>query len=115
MLKPSLRLIPLAAVALSVAFACGTPARADVVSEGRTLIRSMGETVIAILANKGLPKAQREARFRRIYRANFNHPVIARYVMGAPWRTATPAQRDEFLQLFETYVAKVYAAQLSTY
>jgi len=102
-------------LAAAVCFALVAPARADAVGEGRELIRSMGDTVVAILASKGLPKAQREDRFKTIYRANFDHPVIAAYVMGAPWKGATDAEKQEYLGLFETYVAKVYAAQLSTY
>jgi phospholipid transport system substrate-binding protein len=115
MLKDSHRRLPLAAAALAAVFALAAPARADAVSDGQTLIRSMADTVISILSNRGLPKAQREERFRQIYRANFNHPVIARFVMGPPWQKASEAERTEFLGLFETYVAKVYAAQLSTY
>lgn len=115
MLTRLARPLGLAALALSLSFAAIAPARAEAVSEGRELIRSMGGTVIAILSTTGLPKAQREERFRTIYRANFDHPVIAEYVMGPSWKSATPQERTEFLGLFETYVAKVYAAQLSTY
>lgn len=104
-----------ACAALVAGLLAAAPARADAVSEGRNLIRSMAETVIAILANKGLPRAQREERFRGIYRANFDHPVIAAYVMGPPWRSATAAQKSEYLSVFETYVVKIYTAQLSTY
>lgn len=115
MLKYSRRRFSLAAAALAVVIATGAPARADAIGEGRAVIQSMGDTVIAILANKGLPKPQREERFRQIYRANFDHPVIAAFVMGRPWKNASPAEREEFLRLFETYVAKVYAAHLSAY
>lgn len=112
----SIRLRPRSlAAALVAALALAAPARADVVDEGRQLIRSMAETVIAILANKGLPRTQREERFRTIYRANFDHAIIAASVMGPPWRSASPAAREAYLQVFETYIAKVYAAQLSTY
>lgn len=115
MLIHSRRRFSLAAAALAACLAVGAPAHADAVGDGRALIQSMADTVIAILANKGLPKPQREERFRQIYTANFDHPVIAAYVMGPPWKNASPAEREEFLRLFETYVAKVYAAQLSAY
>lgn len=104
-----------AAAALLAALAFAAPARADAVSEGTQLIRSMGDTVIAILANKGLPKAQREDRFRQIYRANFDHAIIAASVMGPTWRNTAPPVQQEYLQVFEVYISKVYAAQLSTY
>jgi len=115
MLKMKFRPAPLAAAALLAALTLAAPARADTVGDGSQLIRSMGESVVAILANKGLPKAQREERFRQIYRANFDHAIIAASVMGPPWKNASQAARDEYLELFETYIAKVYAAQLSTY
>jgi phospholipid transport system substrate-binding protein len=103
------------AAALVAALAAAAPARADAVGDGTQLVRAMADTVVAILANKGLPKAQREERFRQIYRANFDHAIIAASVMGPPWKTASPAARQEYLQVFETYIAKVYAAQLSNY
>jgi ABC-type transporter MlaC component len=112
MLMSQLRL---AAAALMAAFAIAAPARADAVGEGTQLIRSMGDSVIAILANKGLPKAQREERFRQIYRTNFDHAIIAASVMGPTWRSTAPQVQQEYLQVFEIYISKVYAAQLSTY
>jgi phospholipid transport system substrate-binding protein len=114
MLNIRLRPVSLAA-ALAAALTLAAPARADAVAESRQVISAMAETVVAILANKGLPKAQREERFRQIYKANFDHAIIAASVMGPPWRGASPAARDEYLQVFETYIAKVYAAQLSAY
>ncbi len=91
------------------------PAFADVQSEARDLIKSMASTVIGMLGNKGVSSAQREAKFREIYRANFDHPVIGRYVMGRAWAQASEGERTEYLGLFETYIAKVYSAQLATY
>jgi len=114
MLMPQLRL-PALAAAFAAALAFAAPARADAVDDGKRVIRSMGDTVIAILANKGLPKAQREERFRQIYRANFDHAVIAASVMGPTWRSTAPQVQREYLQVFEIYISKVYAAQLSAY
>ena len=114
MFKPQLHL-PALAAALLAAMALAVPARADAVGDGTQLIRSMGDTVVAILANKGLPKAQREERFRQIYRANFDHAIIAASVMGPTWKSTAPPVQQEYLQVFEVYIAKVYAAQLSTY
>lgn len=114
MFKPQLRLPALAAAFLA-AFAFTAPARADAVGDGTQLVRSMGATVIALLANKGLPKSQREDRFREIYRANFAHAIIAASVMGPTWKSTAPPVREEYLKVFEIYIAKVYAAQLSTY
>ncbi len=103
------------AAALLAALALAAPARADAVGEGTQVVRALGDTVIAILANKGLPKAQREERFRQIYRLNFDHAVIAAAVMGPTWKSTAPQVQQEYLDVFEVYISKVYAAQLSTY
>jgi phospholipid transport system substrate-binding protein len=106
------RLVP---ALLLVACALSPPARADIKDDGRALVQKMADQVITILANKGIDRAAKEARFRQILQQNFDVQTIGAYVMGPPWRTATPAQRAEFLKLFESYIVKVYTGQLSTY
>src|SRR5262249_45561424 len=68
-----------------------------------------------ILGDASIDRAGKEARFRQIFGRNFDVPTIGSWVMGAPWRTASPAQKTEYLRLFETYIVKVYTGQLSTY
>jgi len=90
-------------------------ARADSKDDGKALIQRMADEVVTILANGSMDRAAKEARFRQIMGKNFDVQTIGAWVMGTPWREATPAQRAEFLKLFETYIVKVYTGQLSTY
>lgn len=114
MMPATSRLIPalllLAAISIPAA-----PARADIKSDGRTLVQAMADKVIAILADKGMDRAAKEARFRQILRQNFDLQTIGAYVMGPPWRQASAAQRADYLRLFESYIVKVYTGQLSHY
>jgi phospholipid transport system substrate-binding protein len=110
-----LRRTLLAAAALLPLVAAPPAALADVVADSRAMIATMANDVIAILSNKGLGKADREARFRAIFRARFDIGTIGPWVMGRPWQDATPAQRQEYMALFETYIVKVYTAQLGSY
>jgi phospholipid transport system substrate-binding protein len=108
------RFVMAAAVALIGAW--GAPAAAgDPTTDARQRIQTMWDTVVPILANKGMDAAVREARFGAIYRANFDNGAIAAAVAGAAWQQATPAQRERFLRLFEVYIVKVYAGQFGTY
>jgi len=54
-------------------------------------------------------------RFRQIFRADFDVPGIARFVLGPYWRLASPAQRQEFLALFENYIVQTFSGRLSQY
>lgn len=88
---------------------------AESTADGKVIVQRMADQVVTILANQGMDRAAKEARFRQILGQNFDVSTIAAWVMGPPWRTATPAQRAEYLKLFETYIVKVYTGQLSTY
>src|SRR5262249_46014107 len=107
----------LIATAAAIFVISRTPAAVagDLSLDARHVIQTMWETVVPILANKGLDKAAREARFAAVYRAHFDIPGIAAAVTGAAWQQATAQQRAEFLRLFETYLIKVYAGQFATY
>src|SRR5208282_893208 len=60
-----------------------------------------------VLAKK-IPPAERLARFRQLFQADFDGAEIARFVLGRYWRSASEEERQEFLKLFEDYVVYVY-------
>jgi len=72
-----------------------------------------GQTV-EVLSNK-VPRAERLARFRQLFQADFDGPGIARFVLGRYWRSATEPEQQEFLKLFEDYVVFVYGTRLSNF
>jgi len=115
MMPATSRLIPALLLLAAISAPAAAPARADIKSDGRTLVQAMADKVIAILADKGMDRAAKEARFRQILVQNFDVQTIGAYVMGPPWRQASAAQRADYLRLFESYIVKVYTGQLSNY
>ncbi|HEY7608475.1 MAG TPA: ABC transporter substrate-binding protein [Alphaproteobacteria bacterium] len=113
MMLVSRRFVP--ALLLCAAICVPPAARADSRDDGKAMVQRMASQVVSILSNKSIDRAGKEARFRQILTQNFDVPTIGAWVMGGPWRSATPAQRAEYLKLFETYIVKVYTGQLSTY
>jgi len=96
-------------------FAAVLPARAaDPQSDARAIVSAMADAVIATL-RAGADKATREARFREMYRANFDNAGIAAWAAGRAYAAASPAAKKEYLATFETYVVKAYAEQLTKY
>jgi phospholipid transport system substrate-binding protein len=67
-----------------------------------------------VLNKKGDP-ATRQARFRELFRASFDGPGIARFVLGRYWRSASEEEQREFLRLFEDYVVFVYTTRLADF
>lgn len=46
---------------------------------------------------------------------HFDFETMSRYVLGRYWRTATPAQRDRFVEEFRTLLVRTYATALLGY
>src|SRR6266404_5364306 len=78
------------------------------------VISNLGNRALEILGKNATP-AQRVARFQELFREDFDVPGIARFVLGRYWKTATPEQQQEFVKLFEDYIAIVYSSQLAAY
>jgi phospholipid transport system substrate-binding protein len=78
------------------------------------VINKLGNRALEVLGKNTTP-AQRVARFHELFREEFDVPGIARFVLGRYWKTASPEQQEEFIRLFEDYIALVYSSQLSAY
>jgi len=79
-----------------------------------TVINNLGNRALEVLGKNANP-AQRVARFHDLFREDFDVPGIARFVLGRYWKTATPEEQQEFVKLFEDYIALVYSNQLAAY
>jgi phospholipid transport system substrate-binding protein len=88
------------------------PARAA--DDAAGFISDLGQRTVQILAAK-VPEGERESKFRAIFTEGFDVPAISRFVLGTYWRTATEAQRRDFVTLFETYVVHAYTVRFNDY
>src|ERR1700736_212858 len=78
------------------------------------VINNLGNRALEVLGKNATP-AQRAARFQELFREDFDVPGIAPFLLGRYWKTATPEQQQEFVRLFEDYIAIVYSSQLAAY
>jgi len=62
-----------------------------------------------------VPQTQRLARFRALFRQDFDIPDIGRFVLGRYWREMTPEQQQEFLGLFQEYTVRAYSERLGQF
>jgi phospholipid transport system substrate-binding protein len=85
--------------------------RRAVAQDPRDFVNSLGEQAVQVLG-PGVSAAQRLDRFRALFSTQFDVPAIGRFVLGRYWRTATPQEQQEFLALFQEYVARAYSARL---
>ena len=74
-------------------------------------VKDMGDKAFASLSEPGLTQEERAKRFRVLLNDAFDLPRIARFTLGRYWRTATDAEKTEFVELFEKFVIQAYSTR----
>ena len=104
----------------SVALVCGAAfvperAQASVTDE----VKKTVDAVIGIVSDKELKKPQNEKKRRRELKAAvgtiFDYAEMAQRSMGRHWKDRSPAEKKEFVQLFETLLENSYAGKIESY
>jgi phospholipid transport system substrate-binding protein len=96
------------------AVAALTPAKKEPASSHPAArhIEKLGIEVIAVLEDTSMSKDQRIAYFRDLLARDLDIPLIARFVTGKHWRSASPDQRRSYLEVFTGFVVQTYSARL---
>lgn len=109
-----LRLLPVLALASVIALA-PSPRPARAAEDAAGFITQTGNDVLQLARDKSLSQDAFKRRLRDIAVQDFDVPRIAQFVLGRYWRTASDAERQQFVQAFESYMVQVYATRFRQY
>jgi len=98
-----------------IALATLSPARAMAEDAAGIFVKELGDKAINLLTANGIADAERESRFRDLFRTNFDVEGIGRFTLGKHVRRADEQQMAEFLKLFEDFIVVTYALRFSEY
>ena len=101
----------IALVATMLSPLSGAPATAGPTDQ----LREYTDQVIKILDDPALVRGDRRAAVRKIAHEAFDVTETARRVLARHWQARTPAERDEFTQLFADLLERTYIARLDEY
>jgi len=102
------------AVFLAVLALAAAPLRAS--AEGpEAFVQDTADRAIEILSNPDQSEADQIVAFRRMFSEVADLPKIARFTLGRYWRSASEAERKEFVNLFEDYMLSVYSERFNRY
>ncbi|MDG4576777.1 MAG: ABC transporter substrate-binding protein [Defluviicoccus sp.] len=102
-------------VVLAVLIAPARAADDDTQAKARAFIEGLADQAVQALTNASVPREEREKRARVLLRENFAVPTIAQWVLGRYWRVATPAEQQEYLNLFEDLIVVTYVDRFTRY
>jgi len=83
-------------------------------SQAESLIQKVVNETLSI-ANSNLSQTAALDRFEDMFVQYGDVPVIARAVLGAPWRTASSTQQSAFIAAFQGYLARKYGSEFREY
>ena len=63
-------------------------------------IISLSSQVAELNQNRSLDNTTRQQKFMKLVERGFDLPWIAKFVVGRPWKTASPDQQKEYLSLY---------------
>jgi phospholipid transport system substrate-binding protein len=83
--------------------------------QAQDLVQGVGNDVIEILADEELASEEKLASLIDLLEGPIDIDLVARLILGRHWRTATPEQRQEYLDLFREYALDSIASKLNLY
>jgi phospholipid transport system substrate-binding protein len=104
-----------AIAALAVVAALTLPAGGSAWAGPTEQLREYTDQVIKVLDDPALARGDRRAAIRKIAHEAFDVNETARRVLARHWQARTPAERDEFTQLFADLLERTYIARLDEY
>lgn len=84
-------------------------------SGAKDFVDSVAQRGIGFLGNEQLSEAQRRAEFRNLLQNSFDMKTIGRFALGRYWKSASDAQKKEYLKLFNKMIVDVYTGRFSEY
>ncbi len=87
----------------------------DIALAAGEFVSRLAERVIKILKDKRLGKDGRVSALSRVFLDGFDVRAIGRFVLGRYWRSASEAERMDYLAVFRDYVVQTYAARFNSY
>ena len=77
-------------------------------------IAALGDQTLAVIRGNA-PTQQKMAYFHLLLQQDFDIPGVAPSVLGPYWRVATDGERQEFVQLLESYILVTFGRRLADY
>ncbi|NRA08594.1 MAG: ABC transporter substrate-binding protein [Myxococcales bacterium] len=71
--------------------------------------------VLAVLADRSRPSAERRAELEALARQRFDFRTMSRLVLARNWKRFSKPQQQEFVEVFTSYLANDYGSRLDRY
>ena len=107
-------LAPLLGIAALPLLSPPRPAAAQLSSRAAQFVKAAADELVAIVNGPG-SVAEKRPQLRRVVDASVDVDEIGRFCLGRHWRTASPDQQKQYLELFRSVLLNNITAKLGEY
>lgn len=104
----------MAAVAIVTIFCSSAQAAIDA-DKAEAFVKKTTQEGIVEIINANIPKAEKDSRFKKLFNQALDLDFIGQFVLGRYWRTATPAQRKEFISVYRELNTKIWSQRFDEF
>ena len=91
-----------------------TEAQDKRIQKAEALTKNIFQSIFKIIGAAGSDSQKRNGLVK-LFKKHADVPIIARAVLGSPWRQLNSLERTNFINAFRQYLAKKYTAQFSEF
>lgn len=88
---------------------------ADKGQAAQDMIARLGDRAMNAIKDPAATESGKKQLFKQLLTQNFDMSTIARFAAGKYWRQASPAQQQEYVNLYEKMIIDVYTARFNRY
>lgn len=90
--------------------------RAEVDAQGaQEFVEKVTSDGIEQIINANVSQAEKDKRFEKLFNSALDLDFIGKFVLGRNWRTATPAQRKAFIQVYRELNVKTWSKRFDEF
>jgi phospholipid transport system substrate-binding protein len=91
------------------------PAYAIDAAKAENFIKNITQQGIEELVNSNVSAAEKNARFTKLFNQDLDLDFIGKFVLGRYWRTATPQQRKDFIDVYRKLNIQTWSARFDEF
>lgn len=78
-------------------------------------VKTMTNEGVEDIINANVSKAEKQARFKKLFNDALDLDFIGKYVLGRYWRTATPQQQTDFINTYRELNTKIWSERFDEF
>jgi phospholipid transport system substrate-binding protein len=84
-------------------------------AKAESFVKNLTQEGIEQLINSDVTEVEKKARFTKLFNEDLDLDFIGKFVLGRYWRTAAPAQRQDFIDVYRQLNIQTWSARFDEF